>query len=195
MTDLLRLATELERSGGMHRFIALVQAASLVLLRFEHGESGVGMSDKTAGGLKCPWCCEFGLGCTEDDEGGYCERYRIHWTNTMRGTASRAPAADIDAGGSSSAPDERCPSAGTGEALASMRVGATRYRGALAGLAKSDCQGETPDLPADWVERCTEAATAMRLHPRGGITHADDSPLMPRRMVPRFAAPIEEDGE
>lgn len=39
MTDLLRLATELERSGGMHRFIALVQAASLVLLRFEHGES------------------------------------------------------------------------------------------------------------------------------------------------------------
>ena len=46
MTDLLRLATELERSGGMHRFIALVQAASLVLLRFEHGESGGGMSDK-----------------------------------------------------------------------------------------------------------------------------------------------------
>ncbi|MFO1163516.1 MAG: hypothetical protein U1E60_32100 [Reyranellaceae bacterium] len=39
MTDLLRLATELERSGGMHRFVALVQAASLVLLRFEHGES------------------------------------------------------------------------------------------------------------------------------------------------------------
>ena len=47
MTDLLRLATELERSGGMHRFIALVQAASLVLLRFEHGESGVGMSAAT----------------------------------------------------------------------------------------------------------------------------------------------------
>lgn len=46
MSDLLRLAAELERSGGVHRFNAVVQAATQVLLRHEHGALGAGMSDR-----------------------------------------------------------------------------------------------------------------------------------------------------
>ena len=43
--------------------------------------------------------------------------------------------------------------------------------------------------------RATPLTDCQDERPTGGITHADDSPLMPRRMVPRFAVPIEEDGE
>lgn len=48
MTDLQCLAAELERLGGVHRFNAVVRAATQVLLRHEHGALGAGMSDRAA---------------------------------------------------------------------------------------------------------------------------------------------------
>ena len=49
MTDILRLATELERSGGLHRLTALINCAVRVAWEREH-PTGAGMSDRTTFG-------------------------------------------------------------------------------------------------------------------------------------------------
>ena len=146
MTDLLRLATELERSGGQHRFAALMHAAISVLLRHERGEKRLSLSD-------------LNLSCTA----------RTVFIEIGDGLVIQLPADEARVLG-----DFLKEALGENESGVGMSDKAVLVRGERWPLPLTDCQSE---------------------HPTGGITRADDSPLMPRRMVPRFAAPIEEDGE
>ena len=205
MTDLIRLATELERSGGQHRFAALMHAAISVLLRHERGEKRLSLSDLNLSCTARTVFIEIGDGLViqlpadearvlgdflkealgENESGvGMSDKAVL-----VRGERWPLPAVD-------GAPDADVTVRGTTEGVEarghkSNDLQTTRMMEYYAGLASRkqdkcdafDFRGATP------LTDCQDD------RPTGGITHADGSPLMPRRMVPRFAAPIEEDGE
>lgn len=186
MTDLIRLATELERSGGQHRFIALVQAASLVLLRFEHGES------VTVRGERWPLPAVEGAPDADVAVGGSSSAPDIAGALASLGDALVNECAKRDAScaqsafGRGRARDLADEEASVSRALDAMRTIASRYQVALWNLALQEA-----------AERNATPLADCQDEPR--ITHAPDSPIPDlvrepaRRCVPRYPNP-EDDG-